>query len=118
MRGDDAALVAHLTAALPLAAGPPQRDAGLLVLLATAAGEVVDRSSPTDGGAVALVPAVDSLGWSVGDGSALSEADVRYAAQETLDVLRTVGALPARGAGGADVATGAGKRFARAALRG
>ena len=120
VRGGDAALVAHLAAALPLAAGPPQRDAGLLVLLAAAAGEVVDRSSPTDGGEAraALVPAMDSLGWSVGDGSALSEADVRYAAQETLDVLRTVGALPARGAGGADVTTGAGERFARAALRG
>ena len=117
VRGDDAALVAHLAAALPLSQGPPHHDAGLLVLLAAAAGEVVGGPGSAGDGRVALVPAMDSLGWSVGDGSALSEADVRHAAEETLDVLRAVRALPARGAGGADVATGAGRRFARAALR-
>lgn len=122
VRGDDVALVAYLAAALPAGEGA-QRAAGLLVLLTVAAGEAVERPYPdlgpgTEGAPVALSSAMGAIGWSMADGSWPSERDVRHAAEGTIELLRTVGALPPRGTRGPDAPTSAGRWFARAALRG
>ncbi len=99
----------HLAARLPLSGAPYGHDAGLVALLAIAAGV-----GPPEQAAV-----MAAIGWQRFDGAPMTAADVRGDARETVGVLERMGAFAPHPEG--DLGTGPttrdGATFARAALR-
>ncbi|MGV8967006.1 MAG: plasmid pRiA4b ORF-3 family protein [Cellulomonas sp.] len=99
----------HLAARLPLSGAPYGHDAGLVALLAIAAG-----AGPASQAAV-----MTAIGWERFDGEPLTAADVRGDARETVGVLERLGVFAPHPEG--DLWAGPTRRdgatFARAALR-
>ncbi len=76
----------HLAAAMPDGARPVERDAGLLLMIAAAAGGPVTREQ----GSQLLARGLSSLGWRRSDG-ALDRHDAFHAARATWDTLHRLG---------------------------
>ena len=99
----------HLATRLPLSGAPYGHDAGLVALLAIAAG-----AGPAGQAAV-----MTAIGWQRFDGEPMTPADVRGDASETVGVLERMGAFAPHPEG--DLWNGPttrdGATFARAALR-
>jgi hypothetical protein len=107
---DPVALWWHLAERLPVGRRDSERDAGMLALLAVAAG--ADASNE-----VSLGPIMTGLGWRLRSGQPLDDHVVRGWAITTVEALRRLGCFDAGGARRSLAPTAAGRAFARAALR-
>jgi len=110
LAADPVGLWRHIAARLPLGGARYERDAGLIELLATAAG-----GAPADGAAQAAV--MSAIGWARSDGMPLSGTDVRADARPTAEVLRRLGVYePSNRYTPSEQPTSDGVAFVRAAL--
>jgi hypothetical protein len=107
---DSAGLWQHIASRLPLGRRDSGRQAGMLWLLATAAGR---RDSET-----VVAQGLTALGWRGADGRGLDAADASAAVQQTRTVFERLGLLPRRSWGEPSAPTPVGVALARAALLG
>ncbi len=101
----------HLAGRLPAGRRDPERDAGLLTLLAVAAGTAGD--SPLGLGRI-----MTGVGWQLRSGRPLDDHTVWGWAITTVEALRRLGCFETGGRRHSRTPTAAGQSFARAALRG
>lgn len=111
-RDDSGVLWRHLAERLPLSrTDDAERDAGLLLLLAVAAGE------PGDDRRALIAEVLETKGWRQADGRPLSDMTLSHLLWPNWMVLRQLGVLVrSEGALSSDPATPEGQAFARAAL--
>lgn len=110
---DHSGLWFHLAARTPVGRGDAATDAGLLLLLAVAAGTPLNSNLIDH----LLVVGLEALGWrGVGD-RRINRYQAFDAARETWATLRRIGALPDGYADAAQAPPASGIAFARAAMR-
>jgi len=107
---DPAALWWHLADRLPVGRRDAERDAGLLALLAVAAGAAEDAD-------LRIGQLMAGLGWQLRSGLSLDDATVWDWAITTTETLRRLGCFDAADGRRRRIATPAGQSFARASLR-
>jgi hypothetical protein len=107
---DAVALWWHLAQRQPVGRRDAERDAGILALLAVAAGAADDSS-------VRIGQIMAGLGWQLRSGRPLDDSTVWGWAIMTTETLRRLGCFDTTGGRYRRIATAAGQSFARASLR-
>ena len=107
---EPAALWRHLAERLPVGRRDAERDAGLLALLAVAAGAADDSD-------VRIGQIMAGLGWQLRSGRPLDDSTVWGWAITTIETLRRLGCFDTTGGRRRRIATAGGQSFARASLR-